>query len=211
MILLIFWGYSLREPFGDFIKRKLDFSFVLITCGLPGTWKTETAAEISKLRCIPVFRSDLIRLEVLKNEDIFDPKVASNMNKRMAVYNELFNRAEKFVIKNKKSVILDATFVTQKMRKNAARIAANNDMVFTILQTSCSEKSSLNRILKRTKEKYESNALTEEAYQHNKKKFEPININNIKNLFPNLSIIHFIVDTEYDPPDKWYVIGLERV
>jgi predicted kinase len=200
----------LREPFNDFIKRKLDFKIVLITCGLPGTWKTETAAEVSKIKDIPVFRSDLIRLEILKNEDIFDPKVASNMNKRMAVYNELFRRAEKFVINNKKSVILDATFVAQNMRESAAKIAANNDMVLAILQTSCSEQSSINRILRRTKEKYESNALTEEAYQHNKKKFEPVNINNLKNLYPDLSIIHFTVDTEYDHPDKWYVIDLER-
>jgi predicted kinase len=201
----------LREQFTDFIKTNLNSTFVLLTCGLPGTWKTETAAEISKIKGIPVFRSDLVRLEVLKNDDIFDPKVASNMNKRMAVYNELFRRAEEFVINNKKSVILDATFVTQKMRENAAKIAANHNMILAILQTSCSEKASITRILKRTKEKYESNALTEEAYQHNKKKFEPINLNHLKNLYPDINILHFTVDTEYDPTDKWYVIDLERI
>lgn len=200
----------MRESFIEFIKNKLIPPFVLITCGLPGTWKTETAAEISKIKGYPIFRSDLVRLEVLKNEDIFDPKVASNMNKRMAVYNELFRRAEEFVNNNKKSVILDATFVTQKMRESPAKIAAKNNMSLVILQTSCSKKSSINRILKRTKEKYESNALTEEAYQHNKKKFEPINLNHLKNLYPDINIIHFTVDTEYDPPEKWYVIDLEQ-
>ena len=200
----------MRESFIEFIENKLIPPFVLITCGLPGTWKTETAAEISKIKGYPIFRSDLVRLEVLKNEDIFDPKVASNMNKRMAVYNELFRRAEKFVNNNKKSVILDATFVTQKMRESPAKIAAKNNMSLVILQTSCSKKSSINRILKRTKEKYESNALTEEAYQHNKKKFEPINLNHLKNLYPDINIIHFTVDTEYDPPEKWYVIDLEQ-
>lgn len=200
----------MRESFIEFIENKLIPPFVLITCGLPGTWKTETAAEISKIKGYPIFRSDLVRLEVLKNEDIFDPKVASNMNKRMAVYNELFRRAEEFVNNNKKSVILDATFVTQKMRESPAKIAAKNNMSLVILQTSCSKKSSINRILKRTKEKYESNALTEEAYQHNKKKFEPINLNHLKNLYPDINIIHFTVDTEYDPPEKWYVIDLEQ-
>ena len=200
----------MRESFIEFIENKLIPPFVLITCGLPGTWKTETATEISKIKGYPIFRSDLVRLEVLKNEDIFDPKVASNMNKRMAVYNELFRRAEEFVNNNKKSVILDATFVTQKMRESPAKIAAKNNMSLVILQTSCSKKSSINRILKRTKEKYESNALTEEAYQHNKKKFEPINLNHLKNLYPDINIIHFTVDTEYDPPEKWYVIDLEQ-
>ena len=200
----------MREPFIEFVKNKLTSKFVLITCGLPGTWKTETAAEISKIKGYPIFRSDLVRLEVLKNEDIFDPKIASNMNKRIAVYNELFRQTEEFVVKNKKSVILDATFVTQKLRELAAKIAVNNNMFFLILQTSCSEKASINRILRRTKEKYESNALTAEAYQHNKKKFEPVNINHLKNLYPKIKIVHFTVDTEYDPPEKWYVIDLEQ-
>jgi predicted kinase len=201
----------LREAFTDFVNSKLRSEFVLITCGLPGTWKTETAAEVSKLKDYPIFRSDLIRLEVLKNEDIFDPKVASNMQKRLAVYNELFRQAEDYVVNYKKSVILDATFVTQKLREQAAQIAVKNNMLFVILQTSCSKKASINRILKRTKEKYESNALTAEAYEHNKKKFEPVNIYHLKKLYPKINILHFIVDTEYDPPDKWYVIDLEKI
>jgi predicted kinase len=201
----------LREPLIEFVENKLNLEFVLITCGLPGTWKTETAAEISKIKGYPIFRSDLVRLEVLKNEDIFDPKIASDMSKRIAVYNELFRQAEEFIINNKKSVILDATFVTQKLRERAAQIAVNNNMFFVILQTSCSEKASINRILRRTKEKYESNALTAEAYQHNKKKFEPVSINHLKKMFPDIKLIHFTVDTEYDPPENWYVIDLEQI
>lgn len=201
----------MKISFNQFIKSNLNFKFVLLTCGLPGTWKTETAAEVSKIKNVPVFRSDLVRLEVLSNEDIFDPKVASNMNKRMAVYDELFRRAEEYVIKKNGSVILDATFVTTKMREKPAKIAAENNMVLVIMQTNCSKKSSINRILKRTKEKYESNALTEEAYLHNKKKFEPVIIKDLKKLYPTLKIIHFIVDTEYDPPDKWYIIDLEQI
>ena len=201
----------MKESFIQFIKSHLDFKFILITCGLPGTWKTETAAEVSKIKGISVFRSDLVRLEVLKNEDIFDLKVASNMNKRMAVYDELFRRAEEYVIKNNSSLILDATFVTKKMREKPAKIAAENNMILVIMQTSCSKESSINRILRRTKEKYESNALTEEAYLHNKKKFEPVIIKDLKNLYPALKIMHFIVDTEYDPPEKWYVIDLEKI
>ena len=201
----------MREAFNDFVNSKLSSEFVLITCGLPGTWKTETAAEISKLKGYPILRSDLIRLEVLKNEDIFDPKVASNMQKRIAVYNELFRQAEEYVANNKKSVILDATFISQKLREQAAKIAAKNDLLFVILQTNCSKKASINRILRRTKEKYESNALTEEAYEHNKKKFEPVKIECLKKLYPNINILHLTVNTEYDPPDKWYVIDLEKI
>ena len=201
----------MREPFIEFVENQFHFKALIITCGLPGTWKTETAAEISKIKGYRIFRSDIIRLEVLKNEDIFDPKIASNMNKRMAVYNELFRQAEEYIVKNKETTILDATFVTQELRQKAAKIAANHNMVFLILQTSCSEGASINRIMRRTKENYESNALTAEAYQNNKKKFEPVKINALKKINPDLKIMHLTVETEYDPPEKWRFIDLKKI
>ncbi|MCL0070442.1 ATP-binding protein, partial [Dehalococcoidia bacterium] len=68
----------MKEPFAEFIRR-LESAVLLITCGLPGSWKTETAEEVSKIRGYPIIRTDLVRLEVLKGEDIFDEKVASDM------------------------------------------------------------------------------------------------------------------------------------
>ena len=84
----------MKEPFAEFVESKLGAGVLLITCGLPGTWKTETSEEISRIKGYPILRTDLIRLEVLKNEDVFDAKVAGNMDKRMAVYDETFRRAE---------------------------------------------------------------------------------------------------------------------
>jgi predicted kinase len=196
----------LREPFAEFIKTELSPKILLITCGLPGTWKTETSQEISKIKGYPILRTDLIRLEVLKNEDVFDEKVASSMAKRELVYNEMFQRAENLAKKGK-SVILDATFVTQKLRRRAAEVAAKNKIPFVVLQTHCSEKASITRILRRTKENYESNALTRQAYLNNKKKFESVDLDDLKNSYPHLEIIHLTVDTEYDNPEDWYIIG----
>jgi len=200
----------LREPFIEFVKTRLKSGTLLITCGLPGTWKTETSEEISKIKGYPILRSDLIRLEVLKNEDIFDKKVASNMRKRESVYDEMFRRGDDLAQKSKKGVILDATFVTQELRRRAAEIAEKHKMTFVILQTHCSEEASLMRILKRTKEDYESNALTKEAYYNNKKKFEPVDLDDLKKRHSQLEIVHLTVDTEYDPPEKWYIIGMEK-
>jgi len=145
---------------------------LLITCGLPGTWKTETSEEISKIKGYPILRSDLIRLEVLKGENVFDEKVASDMSKRTAVYDEVFRRADG-VLEKGGSVILDATFVTQALRRRAAEIAAKHNKTLVILQTHCPQEVSIARILRRTQENYESNALTEQAYLNNKKKFCP--------------------------------------
>ena len=202
-------GSKLREPFIEFMENELGTGFLLIACGLPGTWKTETTEEVAKINGYPLLRSDLIRLEVLKNEDIFDEKVASNMDKRTMVYDEMFRQADEILNKGD-GVILDATFVTQSLRRRAAAIAAKYNKTFIILQTDCPQEVSIERILKRTKENYESNALTEQAYLNNKKKFEEVDLNDLKNLYPNLKIIHLIVDTRYDLPEDWYIIDMKK-
>src|SRR5512137_1967099 len=140
----------MREPFSKFIRTELPAETLMITSGLPGTWKTETSEEVSRIKGYPILRSDLIRLEVLKNEDIFDAKVAGNMNKRLSVYDEVFRRADELAQKDKKGgMILDATFVAQNLRERAAETAAKNTMTFVILQTSCPQEVSLERISKR--------------------------------------------------------------
>jgi len=198
----------LKELFRKFIEAELGAGVLLITCGLPGTWKTETSEEISRIKGYPILRSDLIRLEVLKNEDIFDEKVASDMNKRTLVYDETFRRADEALEKGD-SVILDATFVSQSLRRRAAEIAAKHNKTFVILQTHCPQEVAITRILRRTQEDYESNALTEQAYLNNKKKFEKVDVDDLKRLYPRLNIIHLTVDTRYDPPEDWYIIGME--
>lgn len=199
----------MKEPFREFIRTQLGDGILLITCGLPGTWKTETSEEISAIRGYPILRSDLIRLEVLKNEDIFDEKVASDMNRRTRVYDETFRRADE-ALQAGDSAILDATFVTQALRRRAAAIAAKHKKTFVILQTHCSQEASLARILRRSKENYESNALTEQAYLNNKAKFEEVDLDDLKRSYPELSILHLTVDTEHEEPAGWYIIGADK-
>jgi predicted kinase len=197
----------MRKEFEKFISENFAPDTLLITCGLPGSWKTETSEELAKYKGYPIIRTDIVRLDVLKNEDIFDEKVASSMDKRKMVYDEVFRRADELAKKNP-GIILDATFVTQELRRRAAKIAAQNKKRFVIMQTSCPQEVSINRILRRTKENYESNALTEQAYLNNKKKFETVDLDDLKNLHPDLQILHFIVDTTEDSPEKWFVIEM---
>ncbi len=192
-----------------FIETELGSSFLLIACGLPGTWKTETTEEVARIKGYPLLRTDLIRLEVLKNEDIFDEKIASSMDKRTMVYDEMFRQADESLNKGD-GVILDATFITQSLRKRAAEIAAKHNLTFIIMQTDSPQEVSIRRILSRTKENYESNALTEQAYLNNKKRFEAVDLDDLKNLYPNLNIIHLTVDTRYDLPPDWCIIGVEK-
>jgi predicted kinase len=196
----------MREPFAQYVKNKLKPPFLLIACGLPGTWKTETTEEVHKIKGGRLLRTDLIRLEVLKNQDVFDARVAGDMKKRTQVYDVMFEMADE-AFKNNKIVILDATFVTQALRRQAAAIAANHQAAFVILQTDCPQEVSIKRILARDKEKYVSNALTEEAYLNNKKKFESVDLEDLKKLYPSLKVTHLTVDTAIDAPEGWYITG----
>jgi len=199
----------MREPFKKYIALNLKPAFLLIACGLPGTWKTETTEEVSKIKGCRLLRTDLIRLEVLKNQDVFDAKVAGDMNKRTQVYDEMFRQADEAM--DGGCVILDATFVTQALRKRAAAIAAKHRKTFIILQTDCPQEVSIRRILARDKENYVSNALTEEAYLNNKKKFEPVDLADIKRENPGLAIIHLVVDTTQDEPEGWFITQDNRL
>ena len=196
----------MREHFVDFMKKELQPETVVIACGLPASYKTETTEVIAKIKGYKIIRTDLIRLEVLKNEDIFDEKVASNMKKRELVYNEIFSLADELVAKGE-GIILDATFITQELRRRAAEVAARHNKIFVIQQTQCPQEISFKRISKRTKENYESNALTIQAYINNKKKFQPVDLEDLKRLYPSLHILHLLVDTTSDLIDDWRVIS----
>ncbi len=200
----------MREPFARFVESELGSGFVLIACGLPGTWKTETTEEVARTKGYPLLRTDLIRLEVLKNEDVFDEKVASNMDKREMVYDEMFRQADEALDRGE-GVILDATFVTQSLRKRAAAIAAKHNLRFITLQTDCPQEVSIRRILARSKEDYVSNALTEQAYQNNKKRFEAVDLKDLKESYPGLELEHLIVDTTGDAPEDWYITSVDML
>jgi uncharacterized protein len=199
-----------KESFASFVQANLEPRTLVITCGLPASYKTGIAQEVSAMKGYPILRSDLIRLEVLKGQDIFDVKVAGNINNRLSVYDEMFRRADELAAKSSGGVILDATFITNDLRMRAAEIAAKHLMVFVIIETSCTQEIALERIKNRTKERYESNALTEEAYLANKSKFQPIDIDAIKKKCPSLKVAHIIIDTCICGMANWTVTKAEK-
>lgn len=195
----------MREPFEQYVKEHYGKDPVLIACGLPASNKTETMELVSRIKGYRILRTDMIRKDILKGEDIFDEKVAASMDKRQAVYDEMFRRAGEIVASGV-GVILDATFVTQALRIRAAEVAAENGKSFVIQQTWCTEEYSLKKISKRTRENYESNALTDQAYFNNKAKFEPVDLDDLRRRFPALEIVHLVVDTNSDAEGDWQVI-----
>jgi len=193
------------------IAKQIPENAVIIMCGLPATGKSTVAKEIAKVKNFSLLSSDTIRVEILKGENIFDQKVASDMNKRLMVYEVMFNRAEE-IIKKGKSVILDATFITQNLRKKVAFIAHKNKRSFCIIETRCTPEIAIKRIVKRDKDKkYESNAITEEAYFNNLRIFDPVDIKDIHDSFPEIEISHFLINTDYENSNNWFLEKKEKI
>ena len=112
----------MEQSFSEVVQREIPKGSVLISVGLPGSWKSPVTEEIAKMKGFDILRSDMIRLEVLKDQDIFDNKVASNPESRRKVYEEMFRRAESALKSSKEGLILDATFFTQELRSRAAEL-----------------------------------------------------------------------------------------
>jgi hypothetical protein len=198
------------RSFSDIVASEIPHHSLVISTGLPGSWKSPVTEKISEIISARILRSDMIRLEVLKGLDIFDNKVASNRDNRMKVYEEMFRQAGELLQSDPDGLILDATFVTQNLRLRAAEIAQQASRDFVIAEMACSEEASVRRILKRTKDNYESNALTHQAYLNNKAIFQKVDVAEFKKSWPRLHIHHLVIDTEYDEPERWQVKSIER-
>src|SRR4030043_324226 len=112
----------MERSFSEVIECEIPKNCVLISVGLPGSWKSPVTEEIARLKGFQILRSDIIRLEVLKGEDIFDSQVASDPNRRKRVYEEMFRRAENTLKNDQSGLILDATFFTPELRGEAAEV-----------------------------------------------------------------------------------------
>jgi predicted kinase len=200
----------MERSFAEVIQSEIPKDSVLISAGLPGSWKSPVMEEIARLKGFQIQRSDMIRLEVLKGEDIFDNKVASDPENRKKVYDEMFRQAAEVMKISTKGLILDATFFTQELRSKAAELAQKANRTFVIAECVCTEEKSIERILKRTKENYESNALTREAYLNNKASFQPVDIKDLKKRFKTVRMIHLTIDTEHDSLPDWKIKTIER-
>jgi predicted kinase len=201
---------SMQRNFSEVIESEIPKGSVLISVGLPGSWKSPVTEAIAREKGFQLLRTDLIRLEVLKGLDIFDNKVASDPENRRRVYEEMFRQAENFLKMDKRGVILDATFFTHELRHRAAALAEKAGRPFVIAECVCTEEKSIERISKRTKENYESNALTREAYLNNKKVFQPVDLDALKRKSVSLPMIHLIIDTEQDTLPEWKIRKIHK-
>lgn len=136
---------------------------LIIICGLQGTGKTTVAKKIAKKIKAFLFIADVIRRELFK-------KRKYNIEEHQRVYDEMFIRAKK-LLKEKKDVILDATFTNKKDRIRAQKIAQKAKVDFKIIEVVCPENIIKKRIEKRLGDESEARF---EVYLKYKKFFNPV-------------------------------------
>ena len=140
-------------------------------------------------------------------EALLDPKTYPH--KPPAMYDKTFRQTDELLARDG-STMIDATFITQSLRRRAAAIAAKHNKTLVVTQTQRPRWLAIAHMLRRTQQDYESNALTEQAYVNNERRFEQVDLSDLKPLHPDLRILHFTVDTREDSPIGCYVISTEK-
>src|SRR4030067_1238546 len=100
----------MERSFAEVIQSEIPKNSVLISVGLPGSWKSPVTGEIAKMKGFQILRSDIVRLEVLKGLDVFDNKVASDPENRKKVYDGMFRQGAEALKASTNGRVLDALF-----------------------------------------------------------------------------------------------------
>lgn len=147
---------------------------LLVVCGLPGTGKSTLAKKVADKINGTILRTDVIRRELEKLDYAEEEK--------QKVYDEMFGRAKK-LLKEGRSVVLDATFDKRKNRQTASNFAQDLRADFKLIEVVCPEKIIKERLMKR---KGDASEAKFKHYLEHKKSFQPVKEK------------HLIIDTSQD-------------
>ncbi len=140
---------------------KYDHMIILI-CGLPGSGKTYFAKALAANMGLVHINTDSVRKSIGKMSK-YDRKSKDQ------VYAALFNRAQQ-VLAERKSVIIDATFMNPKHRYPYFNLSDQKNIKLKIIQVTAEEAIIFNRL----KEKRPDSEADFQVYKKMKTKFDPL-------------------------------------
>ena len=149
-----------------------------VVCGMPGSGKSTISRELSRIFNIKIFQSDVIRKELygLKPDAPSDMPFGTGIYSKGAsslTYGRLLLLAQEEIEKGR-SVILDATYGSQHDRREAIRMARDNEANIVFVECVLKENVIKKRLLKR-----EAGYPVSDARYHHfedfKRRFEPLN------------------------------------
>jgi aminoglycoside phosphotransferase family enzyme/predicted kinase len=157
-------------------KLKQEKPVLFITSGLTGTGKTTVARKIAVDYSAYVVDTDSVRKEIQgidkfeKHHDEYNTGLYSP-EKMAYTYERVFEKAGK-LLKNKRNVVLDATFKTKELRDKAKALAKKTNVFFLVLHSVCPEEVVKKYLDERVKKKSVSDGRWE-IYVKQKDSFEP--------------------------------------
>lgn len=173
---------------------RLNRPIFLITCGLMGTGKSTIARALSEALGWEWLRSDVLRKELADlsprehrfekfHEGIYSPDFSRE------IYRALLDRASA-LLKEGKSVILDASFKKQADRLQALALAEARQANFLLIECRCSEEEIQRRLARRSILKRDPSDGRWELFREQKEDFERVEMD------PSL---HFPLNTQSTP------------
>ncbi len=125
-----------------------------VFCGLPASGKSFHARRLAKAFRLPIYQSDAVRRNLFPDVAETKPEQTEygaglyHKDRRGMVYGHLLNLAHEH-LKQRRSVILDATFSEKKWREEAVRLAEDQDANVIFAECRCSRKTLERRLFER--------------------------------------------------------------
>ncbi|MEJ5366324.1 MAG: AAA family ATPase [Desulfosoma sp.] len=172
-----------------------------VFCGLPASGKSLHAARLAQAFRILLFQSDAVRRDLFSgsleapSEDSAYGAGLYRKERRRLVYGHLLNQAHE-ELKERRSVVLDATFAERKWREEALRLAQDHDAAFIIVECRCSRETLEKRLAARNGRPTLSDARLHHL-PHFLKEYEPLDE-------PLPPASHTVCHTEEDPEEVFY-------
>lgn len=140
---------------------------IIIVVGLPGTGKTTFASTLANTLGTKHLNSDIVR-------DSFGKRGHYDVSSKAAVYNEMLTRTEEY-LKNRQSIIVDATFYKEVLRVPYVRLGEKYEVPVEWIELRANEDEIRTRVSK--KRKYSEADF--EVYLKIKEHYEPLNYNHL--------------------------------
>ena len=164
---------GLRQGIGRYLslayRYAVQFSrpILWIVCGMVATGKSTIAKALGDTLGISIIRSDVVRRQLFDRSSqaestsgfesgIYDPRAKS------LTYGRMLLSAQKEIMENHRSVILDATFGQEKNRQEALRLARDTGALIVFVECFCSQET----MRKRLKAREAQETLSDARIQH---------------------------------------------
>jgi len=136
-------------------------AMLILVCGLQGAGKTTVAKRIATMVSALTLRTDVIRKQMFEAPQYTELEM-------QRVYDEMFLRARK-LLQEKRTVVLDATFLKELNRNQAKELAEESESDFMVVAVQCDDEQV---IKKRIRERVDPSDATYDVRLTSK--FEPI-------------------------------------